>query len=300
MIHFKNIGFNYGKTPVLQDVSLDIHPGECVAVLGASGSGKTTLLNILSGLLPMQAGIITNTHGLAPQTALVFQDYALFPNLSVLDNLKFVSKNEKEISGWITRLELQDHTSKKPSQLSGGQKQRVAVARALLCKPDLLLMDEPFSNLDTAHKNQLRLSLKSLLQKQQQSTILVTHDLEDAFALADRIAVLVNGNLVQCDTPNRVYQKPNSKEIMALTGAFTQVPYADGKAYARPEAIAVSEDDNGSPVQITGHQFAGATNKIFFTAPDVSGYFLSPTPISVGTTVKIGIQGPASVLYCHD
>lgn len=276
MIKIDNISFSYGKEKVLDRLNLEVAPGEIIAVLGASGSGKSTLLNILAGLLKPLTGSVKEKIN----TALVFQDYALFPNLSVLDNLKFVSKDQKAIDFWISKMNLKAEQDKKPNNLSGGQKQRVAVARALLCKPELLLMDEPFSNLDTAHKSKLRLTLKSLLKEQNQSTLIVTHDLEDAFSLADKIAILHQGKMVQCDSPEKIYQTPINKEVLKLSGPYTAVPLQDKLHYCRPEKLSLGEGENTFIAKVTGTQFSGVFYKVYFQSQAAEGYFYHSSPIN--------------------
>ena len=140
---------------MLAELSLSIANGEIIAVLGASGSGKSTLLNICAGLLKPETGEILGKSGVAPSTALVFQDYALFPNLSVLKNLKFVSSDLAAIEKWIQRLKLEGELYKKPNQLSGGQKQRVMIAMAMSCNPSLLIADEPTTALDVTIQAQI-------------------------------------------------------------------------------------------------------------------------------------------------
>ncbi|MGB0166378.1 MAG: ABC transporter ATP-binding protein [Luteibaculum sp.] len=276
MISLKNISFSYGKTAVIKDLNLTINPGECIAILGESGSGKSTLLNILSGLLSPQKGEYLNRQGKAPKIALVFQDYALFPNLTVRENLQFVSADLQAIETWVQRLRLEEHLQKKPAELSGGQQQRVAVARAMLCKPELLLLDEPFSNLDTAHKNQLRAELKQVLKESNQSALMVTHDLEDAYSLADKIAVLEDGKVLQCDSPHLVYLNPETIAVMALTGAYCEVPDQDGnKAFCRPEDVLQGDKGAGFMAAVSQVQFAGSAYKVYFLGELASGFFYS-------------------------
>lgn len=274
---------------MLAELSLSIANGEIIAVLGASGSGKSTLLNICAGLLKPETGEILGKSGVAPSTALVFQDYALFPNLSVLKNLKFVSSDLAAIEKWIQRLKLEGELYKKPNQLSGGQKQRVAVARAMLCQPELLLMDEPFSNLDTAHRASLRLSLRQVLKGQEQSTLMVTHDLEDAFSLADKIAVLDKGRILQIASPQELYHQPKSETIMQLSGPTTHFMVGGVKCCCRPEHLSLHEDENRAAVQVTGCQFSGVFFKIFYQQAEQRGYFYHPELIQEGE-LSVGIK----------
>lgn len=274
---------------MLSDLSFEIAPGELIAILGASGSGKTTLLNLLAGLIQPQQGSILTESGSVPNTALVFQDYALFPNLSVLDNLKIVSSDQIQIDSWIDNLQLSQFKNQKPNTLSGGQQQRVAVARAMLCNPELLLLDEPFSNLDTAHKSELRLNLKSVLKGKGQATVLVTHDLEDAFALADRLIVIDKGGVVQDDKPEMLYHHPTTEKVMGLTGGFTSLLNENGeKIYARPENVSPNNHENRCQVNVLENQFSGSQFKVIYAINGLSGYFYSPERI-FNHTITLGI-----------
>lgn len=289
MINLNRISFSYNQRQVLAELSLTIDKGEIIAVLGASGSGKSTLLNICAGLLRPETGDIVGISGTAPSTALVFQDYALFPNLSVLENLKFVSSDMSAIEEWVNRLKLETELNKKPNQLSGGQKQRVAVARAMLCQPELLLMDEPFSNLDTAHRASLRLSLRQVLKEQGQSALMVTHDLEDAFSLADNIAVLDKGKILQISSPQDLYKHPSNQTIMQLSGPTTHFSVGGENYYCRPEHLSLTEQENRTTVKVTGCQFSGVFFKIFYQQAEQRGYFYHPELIQSGE-LTIGIK----------
>lgn len=205
MISLDNISFYYEKDKmILKDISFEMKKGEILAILGKSGSGKSTLLNIISGLeFPTSGKIflegkdITNLECEKRNIGLVFQDYALFPHLNVEKNVAFSLKkfDEKIVDEMLDLVKMKEYKKRYPHELSGGEKQRVAIARSLAAKPKILLMDEPFSNLDTELKAGVRAEIKSILEKAKQSAIIVTHDIEDAKFLADRIIYVKNGRV---------------------------------------------------------------------------------------------------------
>ncbi|MBO1436933.1 ABC transporter ATP-binding protein [Meiothermus sp. CFH 77666] len=232
MLRLENITKNFGKAGVF-DANLHLSPGEIVAVLGASGSGKTTLLNLVAGLLEPDAGRIflgneDVTHQ-APEKrglAYVFQDHALWPHLSALEHLLLVMKTPDRALAHhlLGRVGLGGLDARKPHQLSGGQKQRVALARALAARPRLLLLDEPYSALDPVLREELRLEVASLLRAEHVSALHVTHDPDEALAVADRVAVMDGGRIVQVDTPAQVYAQPQTLAAARAFGRLNLLP----------------------------------------------------------------------------
>lgn len=244
MLEIRHITKSFNGQAVLNDLSLDIAPGEIFTLLGASGCGKTTLLRIIAGLEVPDEGKLTFNGGVwadasavkfvPPQKrgiGLVFQSYAVWPHLSVFDNIAYPLRNQKLPRNTITEKTLttlkavglagyQDRTA---HQLSGGQQQRVAMARALVSGPTLLLLDEPFSNLDISLRKQLRQELRALQTKQGLTVVLVTHDQEDAFALSDRIAVIHDGRVEQLGTPEQIYDNPATTFVQSLVGRGTRL-----------------------------------------------------------------------------
>ncbi len=232
-IHFQTVRKIFGKTTVIKDVSLDIHDGEFMVLLGPSGCGKTTLLRCLAGLERVDGGRVLigerDVTDLAPRDrkiAMVFQSYAVFPHLTVFDNIAFGLKMQNLPSEEIKRrthqgaelLQLTDYLKRYPAQLSGGQRQRVAVARAIVMQAAVLLMDEPLSNLDALLRLQMRAELKRLHAEIKATTIYVTHDQIEALSLGDRIAVMQDGKIVQCDVPMNIYDYPANKFIGGFIG----------------------------------------------------------------------------------
>ncbi|GLP86842.1 ABC transporter ATP-binding protein [Tritonibacter mobilis] len=231
----RNIYKSFNGTEVLKGVSLAMEAGEFVALLGASGSGKTTLLNIIAGLqhadqgqLTLDGQDITRLPAGKRRFGMVFQNYALFRHMSVADNIAFglrvlprrerpgrVERREK-VSELLDMIGLADLGDRFPQQLSGGQRQRVAMARALAINPQLLLMDEPFSALDAQVRRSLRSSVRALQQKVGVGAIMVTHDQAEAWDLADRVAVMDQGQIVQFDTPDALRNTPATGAVRDL------------------------------------------------------------------------------------
>ena len=212
MLSLKNINFYYGKNKILDDVSFNVDKGEIIAVLGSSGSGKSTLLNIICGLETVSSGSIflngkdiTNLECERRNIGLVFQDYALFPHLTVEKNVGFALKSSKDpiIDSMLDLVKMKSFKKRYPYELSDGEKQRVAIARSLAAKPSILLLDEPFSNLDANLKEEVRKDIKEILKKSNTTAVIVTHDIEDAYDLADRIIYIKGGKVDKIVDNNR-------------------------------------------------------------------------------------------------
>jgi ABC-type Fe3+/spermidine/putrescine transport system ATPase subunit len=225
---------SYGATPVLHKVNLAVAAGEFVALLGPSGCGKTTLLRAVSGFIPVSAGRISvggRDITRAPPDkrgmAMVFQSYALWPHMTAAQNLGYglklrrVAKPEiaKRVAEILAMLKLDGFGERNVTQLSGGQRQRVALGRALAISPELLLLDEPLSNLDARIREEVRHEIKALQAKLGITTIHVTHDREEAMVMAERIAILDAGRIAQAGSPEEVYNRPNSPFVAAFMGA---------------------------------------------------------------------------------
>ena len=235
-LSINNVSFKYKNIPVIKNFSLDVEEGSFTTLLGSSGCGKTTLLRLISGFLEPGEGTISINgkvmNGVLPnkrKVGMVFQDYALFPHLTVEQNLGYglkLSKEPKYSKEQIKKLVLESAESlgiqellgRYPAELSGGQQQRVALGRALVLKPNLLLMDEPLSSLDTKLRIKVREELKEIQKNLGITTIYVTHDQEEALSLSNKIAVINQGTLVQYGTPMEVYFKPADKFVAELVG----------------------------------------------------------------------------------
>ncbi len=236
-IEIRNINMNYGKFQVLKDISLNIPSGELVALLGPSGSGKTTLLRLIAGLESADSGDIlfggvdaTNRSVSDRNVGFVFQHYALFKHMTIYENIAFglrvrprTSRPTKEViknkvNELLKLIQLDDHSSRYPSQLSGGQRQRVALARALAVEPQILLLDEPFGALDAKVRQELRRWVRQLHDKLNITSVFVTHDQEEALEMADKIVVMNEGKIEQVGTPNEVYHHPVNPFVYSFLG----------------------------------------------------------------------------------
>ena len=233
-IQFQTVRKIYGKSTIVKDISLDIKDGEFMVLLGPSGCGKTTLLRCLAGLEHVDGGKVfigeRDVTDLAPRDrkiAMVFQSYAVFPHLTVFDNIAFglnmqnVAKEEirRRVNEGARLLQLTDYLGRYPAQLSGGQRQRVAVARAIVMQASVLLMDEPLSNLDALLRMQMRAELKRLHSEIKATTIYVTHDQVEAMSMGDRIAIMQQGKIVQCDVPMNIYDYPANTFVGGFIGS---------------------------------------------------------------------------------
>ena len=223
MLEIKNISKSYSTTKVLNDISLSIQDSEIVSILGPSGSGKTTLLNLILGLTnPDSGSIIFNEKDITSFPMqnrgfnIVFQDYALFPNLNAYKNITYGLKNnpdissKEEVDALIDLLELRDHLDKKIDNLSGGQKQRVALARTMVMKPKILLLDEPLSALDGVIKESIKEKIVTIAKDYKLTTIIVTHDPEEALTISDKVLIINKGKIEQFDSPEQIINNPQS------------------------------------------------------------------------------------------
>ncbi|MCC6887346.1 MAG: ABC transporter ATP-binding protein [Hyphomicrobiales bacterium] len=320
-VAIEEVSFSYGPNLIIDNVSLDIARGEFFAFLGPSGSGKTTLLRLIAGFgIPDRGRILINevdvTH-LPPwsrNVGMVFQNYALWPHMTVAKNVAFGLERRRLPKAEIRRkveqvLELVDlagFADRRPAQLSGGQQQRVALARTLVIEPTVLLLDEPLSNLDAKLRIEMRSELRQLQQKVGITTVYVTHDQEDANAVADRIAVLDRGRIQQVGTPIELYDHPATRFVAGFLGTANMIDgevkaggrfIADGFVLEsaggeagravlsiRPQDIAIGPSGTGIRATIASREFLGSvtryrlrigTNEVTVDVPhrrDVSPY----------------------------
>ena len=233
-VELRSVRYHYpGTLAGVADVSLAIAPGELVAVMGPSGCGKSTLLKLIAGFLEPDAGEILisgkSAAGLPPQRrqiGVVFQSYALFPHMTARDNIAYPLRvrgvprreREQEVGQMLRRVGLADRAERRPPELSGGQQQRVALARALVFKPRALLLDEPLSALDAALRVGMRDEIRHLQREHAIATLYITHDQDEALSMADRIAVMRDGRLLQVGTPKDVYQRPVDAVVAGFVG----------------------------------------------------------------------------------
>lgn len=228
-----NVDKYYGSFQAIDDISLDIKEGEFFTLLGPSGCGKTTLLRMIAGFNSIEAGqikfgeqVINNVAAHKRNIGMVFQNYAVFPHLTVYDNVAYglkarkIGKDEahRRIMEALEVVQIEKLKDRMPANLSGGQQQRVALARAIVIEPEILLMDEPLSNLDAKLRVQMRTVIRKIQKQLNITTIYVTHDQEEALAISDRIAVMSNGVVQQVDNPEVIYKKPANKFVSNFIG----------------------------------------------------------------------------------
>ena len=302
-IEIDNVTKAYQNNVVIEGLSATINPGEFFTLLGPSGCGKTTLLRMIIGFNTIEAGEIrvdgkrvndipTNKRNMG----MVFQNYAVFPHMNVRDNVAYglknrhVGKNERmQKTDDILRLvKIDEYANRMPAQLSGGQQQRVALARAIVIEPDVLLMDEPLSNLDAKLRVEMRNVIKHIQQEVGITTVYVTHDQEEALAISDRIAVMSGGVIQQIGTPKYIYQRPANEFVSGFIGLsnFVEASYQDGvldfgnfyrvplqlsneakkevHVAVRPEEFVIQKKDTpGIPATINSSVFLGMTLHYF-------------------------------------
>ena len=298
VVSLRGVSKTFRSVAVVGNVSFELQRGEILALLGPSGCGKTTTLRLIAGFEKPDAGrilvqgkLVAGSDFFIPpeqrSVGLVFQDYALFPHKTVADNvvygLKGMEKRRKErvLSEMLDLVGLKGYESRYPHQLSGGEQQRVAVARALSPCPSALLLDEPFSSLDADMRSQMRMEVLSILRRAKTTAILVTHDQEEAFSLADRVGVLNKGRLEQLDTPEVIYHRPSTIFVARFVGQadFLTADVSNGRLktevgtftiersisspkvrlMVRPDDIKIVPESNGNAV-IIGRDFRGSEN----------------------------------------
>ena len=263
-LRIEHVSKIFGDFRALNDISFDIHDGEFVCFLGPSGCGKTTLLRCIAGLEFQTQGSIhqcgVDISWLPPSKrdfGIVFQSYALFPNLTVTDNVAYGLINKKlakshieeRVAGLLSLVDLTLHAHKYPSQLSGGEQQRVALVRALAISPGLLLLDEPLSALDAKVRAHLRREIRELQKSLGVTTVMVTHDQEEAQTMADRIFVMSHGRLEQTGTPNQIYDAPASPFVADFIGVMNFIPVTvTGKSRVRCERLSLDCETDGFAV----------------------------------------------------
>ncbi|WP_435258540.1 ABC transporter ATP-binding protein [Thioclava sp. FR2] len=299
-VEVERISQHYGSTKALDDVSLNIGEGEFVVLLGPSGCGKTTLLNLIGGFAEPTAGHIRiggrDMTGVGPKdrpTTTVFQDYALFPHMTLGDNVGFglrmrgVSRSDRRAKAeeMLSLVGLSGKSDLRPHELSGGQRQRVALARALAVSPDVLLLDEPLGALDLKLRRQMQDELKAIQRRVGTTFVHVTHDQEEAMAIADRIVVMNAGRIEDDGPPSRIYLRPRTLFTAGFMGEINRIPVLDGQCplgsivagsgtlCIRPEAIGL---DGGTPIgdfKLQEAAFYGTHVRAHFlseSSPDVS------------------------------
>lgn len=331
----------YGTTAAVYDLDLFVGQGEVCALVGPSGCGKTTTLRLIAGFDAPDSGtvqigdrlVVGERAFVAPEArhvGMVFQEYALFPHMTVAKNVAYGLKRKERdgvrVGEMLSLVGLSDCAERRPSELSGGQQQRVALARALAPCPDLLLLDEPFSNLDAALRNRVRQEVRKILKETGVTTLLVTHDQEEALSLADRVAVMNEGSVVQVGTPEEVYGTPKGAWVASFLGdanvlsgtaasdglecEFGTVPIAAGftgpaDVLIRPESIALGalgaspSDSANVPGTVIDREFYGHDQIVTVKLPSgqaVKSRRLGFPAWHPGDRVHVWLDGPVTVL----
>ncbi|WP_294965817.1 ABC transporter ATP-binding protein [Sulfurimonas sp.] len=238
-ISIKNFGISFGEMEILKDVSFSVNAGEIVTILGPSGSGKSTILRAIASLENSYDGdILLNENCLICKNecnkdiGYIFQDYALFPHLNVKENIEFALhklsriEKDKKVNHLLKEFDLVEHKDKQSHELSGGQQQRVSIARAIAYEPKILLLDEPFSNLDSLLREKTKLWLKKMIKELGLSAILVTHDQKEALSMSDKIGIIHDKKIVQFGTPKKLFEEPKNLYIAKFLGDINILPFA--------------------------------------------------------------------------
>jgi len=309
-LEVKNITKRFGKQTALNDVSAQIEKGELVCLLGPSGCGKTTLLRIIAGLETANFGQIligdkdaTFWPAAKRNFGIVFQSYALFPNMTVTGNILFglqqkkgMSKEEMQEKSYevLRMVDLFDHKDKYPRQLSGGQQQRTALARAIALSPSFLLLDEPLSALDAKVRAKLRSEIREIQRSLKITTVMVTHDQEEALTMADRIIVMNNAVVEQAGTPREIYEQPATPFVANFIGTMNFYKQ-DGETLAiRPENIEITDRHElyDFSVRVKSVEFRGALTRVHGLLSEVTEIYVD---IPSETAEKMRIRENATI-----
>jgi iron(III) transport system ATP-binding protein len=335
---------SYGRVAAVDGVDLELRPAEMLTLLGPSGCGKTTVLRLVAGLEAPDAGTIeiagrrvAGAGGSVPperrNVGMVFQDYALFPHLSVAENVGYGIRRDPDravrVAELLELVSLPDAGDRMPYELSGGMQQRVAIARALAPRPDVILLDEPFSNLDAALRTQLRGDLREILRAAGASAVLVTHDQDEALTLGDRMAVMVRGRIEQCAPPEVVYGEPATPFVATFVGTGNLVhadcrlgvgmtrlgpirligpgARASGGALAviRPEHVELEEAADGPAEdgawRVVRRRFTGSEILLEVAAPDGLRLWCAAGPhvrrLRIGDSVRVRLRDVETVVF---
>ena len=272
-LEIKNMAKKYDNGDGVENINLKIYEGEIVTFLGPSGCGKSTILRTIGGFMDVTSGDIlidgNSIVGLSPEnrpTAMVFQSYNLWPHMTIYENLAFGMKLRKipkktideDIENMLALVSMSGCEKKYPSQLSGGQQQRIAIARSLLLKPSLLLLDEPFSALDAKIRQQMREELKRIQSELGITVIFVTHDQEEAMAISHRIVVMNKGKFDQIGTPDEIYDKPATLHVASFIGEMNFIDQGNTTIAVRPEDLLLTKEEGDmegtvETVMLMGH-----------------------------------------------
>jgi ABC-type Fe3+/spermidine/putrescine transport system ATPase subunit len=326
-ITIQNLTKSFGANRVLDDITLTVNSGELFFLLGPSGCGKTTLLRAIAGFVEPDAGdicfgakSIVSVPPRARNTALVFQNYAVWPHLTVFENVAYGLRVRKVADGELRRrvqaalrqVGMVAYAGRKPATLSGGQLQRVALARAIVVEPDVLLFDEPLSNLDAKLRLEIRAEIKRLHGELKRTSIYVTHDQHEALTMADRIAVMRDGKIQQTGTPREIYERPASAFVASFIGEINLFPAAaplaaalgvtgsDGQIGFRPEHVALT-GSGGIPARVLDCAYLGAASELLLqTAAGEQLKARATVSAAVGDTMHFTVSGENILFFNHE
>lgn len=286
-ISVKNFSIAFGNTQILEDVSFEVKAGEIFTILGPSGCGKSTILRSIASLQDKFQGNITlnetcsltDSNKCHKDIGYIFQDYALFPHLNVQENIEFALDNlkkterQRRLDKLLTQFDLVEHRHKQIHELSGGQQQRVSIARVIAYEPKVLLLDEPFANLDSLLRNKTKKWLKSLIKELGLSAILVTHDQKEALSMSDKIAIINNKTIEQVGTPHTLFNEPKSLYIAKFLGEINILPSQiansidleiqnNEKLIIRTNKTKLTNTKNDLPLSIKDISYCGEYNEL--------------------------------------
>ena len=295
---------SYSKNSIFNNLSFKIKEGDIISIVGPSGSGKTTLLKCISGLCDIDTGsiklnskLLTRLEPNQRNIAYVFQESPLFPHLTVNQNILFNLNifDEEKLNFIIEKINIGHLKNRYPHEISGGENQRVAVARSLIRNPDLLLMDEPFSNLDLYIKDKLKELVFELISELNTTTIIVNHDIKDSLEISDRILILINGEINNYDIPRAVYSNPKCLESANLFGVLNRVNTNEETFYCRPEHIKLTS--LGIAASVINSTFIGPFYKIKALVNNEKIIFYSNKDLFLNEKIYLGIDSKKRIYF---
>ena len=313
MLEITNLSKSYKKNQVLKDTNITVNDGEMVALLGPSGSGKTTILRIVAGFIESNGGdvkidgkSILNQEAYKRNIGVVFQNYALFPHMTVKQNVEFGLKMHKvpaeerksRVEEALKVVDMLPYANRYPNQLSGGQQQRVAIARVVAIRAKLMLLDEPLSNLDAKLRRQVRVEIKELQRKLKITTVIVTHDQEEAMTLGDRIAILNEGRIQQIGSPMELYEKPANQFVAGFLGTpsinFMNMEIQNGKCFIEGSAVEDKYKTTAMKKLSDGKYTVGIRPEHISVIEKEAEHFLAEAPVTLVENL-----GSETLVYFH-
>lgn len=299
MIEIKDLYLEIDGKTILKNINFDMK-NEIITLIGPSGCGKTSLLKSILGINKSKGEIIINGKDLSRtpiedrNISIVFQDYVLFPHLTVFDNINIIADDIVKSKQILNRFNIGHLSDKLPSMLSGGETQRVSIARALLTKPDLLLLDEPFSNVDAITKQDLERDIKKILKDLKVPTIIVTHNKNDAFFMSDRAIVMKDGKIEQINNLNSLYEYPESRFVAGLLGEYNMIKQGNDDILLRPEWITVESAEVG--FNVVSCVYYGMYNRLLISDGNI---FNTLIVYDFNKKVKIGDKVSIKIRKTH-